>query len=121
MRFYHFTTESNATAILQRGFIDGHSSYMFDPDELEAATGKRELAGVFISDRPTSVQDGADGDVLLAVDVPDSVDLSHWAIVEEGLPQWEWVVPASVLNECATVTRYEFVDSGPLPWPDQTT
>lgn len=33
----------------------------------------------------------------------DDVDLSEHAIVEEGMPQWEWCVPAELINRYASV------------------
>jgi hypothetical protein len=44
---------------------------------------------------------------LLAVEVPDDVDLDEWANVEEGAPEgWrrDWCVPADLLNDRAVVT-----------------
>jgi hypothetical protein len=37
------------------------------------------------------------------VTFPDDIDLSDHAIAEEGRPQWEWCVPADLINRSATV------------------
>jgi hypothetical protein len=40
---------------------------------------------------------------VLLVEIPDDVELSEYAIEEEGRPISEWCVPASLLNERASV------------------
>lgn len=84
---YH-TTDS-AEAILREGFRDGTSSYM-----LVGMT----LTGVFLASRPVDGNEGAKGEQVIEVTLPDDLDLSRWAIEEEGLPVWEWCVPAEVVN-----------------------
>lgn len=92
MRLFH-TTDA-AEAILEGGFRDGHGTFGiigFD------------LAGVFLSNFPADVSDGAKGDDVLIVEIPDDVDLTRYAIEEEGHPICEWCVPADLLNERASV------------------
>ena len=88
MILYH-TTDA-AEAILRDGFRDAEGTYMF-----AALT----LRGVFLAISPADVNDGAKGDQLLEVDLPDRLDLSAYAIVEEGRPAWEWCMPADVINQ----------------------
>lgn len=89
---YH-TTDA-AQQILREGFCDDESSYGF-----RALT----LRGVFLAVAPADINDGATGDDVLEVTFPDDIDLSDHAIVEEGWPQWEWCVPADLINRNATV------------------
>lgn len=89
---YH-TTDA-ADAILRDGFCDGEGSYMF---------ADLTLRGVFLAIAPADVNDGASGDQVLEVTFPDDVDLSDHAIIEDGMPQWEWCVPADLINRRAKV------------------
>ena len=57
MKFYHRTTREAADAILVHGFQDAEGPYM-------TANIHR---GVWISDMPLDVNEGAKGEVLLAV------------------------------------------------------
>jgi hypothetical protein len=84
---YH-TTDS-AETILQDGIRDGTGSYM-----LIGMT----LTGVFLASRPVDGNEGARGDQLLEVTLPDDLDLSQWAIEEDGVPVWVWCVPAEVIT-----------------------
>ena len=58
---------------------------------------------MFLSAFPATWQEGATGTDVLAVTVPDKLDLGNFAIIEEGHDAWEWVVPAALLNETAAV------------------
>lgn len=98
MRLFHSTTSKARKAILRDGFRDGSGSYML---------AMLTLSGVFVSDRPVNTNDGAAGDAVIAIDLPDDLELDQWAIVEEGRPVWEWCVPAKVLNECGTLLAFE--------------
>jgi hypothetical protein len=96
MRYFHTTTADAAESILATGFRDGSGSYGF---------ATVELCGVFLADLPVDVNEGAKGDTVLAVDLPDDLDLSGFEIIEET-PHvvWrEWCVPARLLNDRATV------------------
>jgi hypothetical protein len=88
MIYYHRTTPDAARAILANGFRDGSGTYMTD----------REWTGVWISDRPLDGNEGAVGDILLAVWVPDDVSLDEWEWVEDGKTYREWLIPAATLN-----------------------
>jgi hypothetical protein len=54
--------------------------------------------GVWLADAPLCENEGAGGDTVLAVEIPEDV-LTEWEWVEEGKPYREFLVPASVLNE----------------------
>ena len=65
-RYYH-TTDAAAT-ILAEGFRDGQGSY---------GLATIELSGVFLSNVPVDGNEGAKGDQVLQVDLPDEVDLER--------------------------------------------
>lgn len=109
MRYYHRTTDDAAEAILRDGFRDATGTYMF--------VGL-ELTGVFISDEPLDANEGASGDALLAVDLPDDVSLDDWEIVEEdddGNTYREWCVPAKLLNESGSVRLLSQEEEDAIP------
>lgn len=92
MIFYHRTDAWNS--ISANGFRDGHGSYGF-------AT---ERSGVFVSDEPAEVGEGATGDQLLRLDIPGSEAVyEKYEWVQDGTYTREWCIPASVLNETASV------------------
>ncbi len=86
-----FHTTDAADEILSDGFRDGHGDYGI------------LVSGVFLSSQPSGVSDGATGDRILQVEVPDDVPLDEYAIIEEGHAVWEWCVPSEVVNTRARV------------------
>jgi hypothetical protein len=88
MRLFH--TTAAASAILRDGFRDGEGDY--------GLTGLT-LRGVFLASYPVDANQGARGIDVLEVVLPDDLDLSDYAIAEEGIDPWEWCVPAALLNE----------------------
>src|ERR671923_1156729 len=95
MIVYHRT--SYADAIEREGFRDGY--YLMPPPV-------GELRGVFVSaDWPLDENEGADGDTVLAVEIPDELFVEH-EHVEEGKTYREAMIPADRLNEhLASVRR----------------
>ncbi len=92
MTFYHRT--NYADLILRDGFRDEEGSY-----GLEDFT----LRGVFLLDKPLSVHEGAGGNQLLEVTLPeDCCDFSYYELVEEGKPYREWCIPAAIINQHGT-------------------
>lgn len=85
MLLYHRTFA--APEILKSGFVDGHGKYLTD----------RVWCGVWFADRPLDINEGADGDVVLAVDIPDDL-LEYYEWVEENKAYREFLVPAEVVN-----------------------
>ena len=73
--------------ILEHGFWDATGSYMMVGIE---------LTGVWISDEPLNANEGFN--VVLTIDLSDSVDLTEYEIIEELKPYREWCVPAEILN-----------------------
>jgi hypothetical protein len=93
--YYHRTSAS--AAILRGGFADGEGSYMFT---------ESWLVGVFVSDVPLDINEGALGDDLLELTLPDDVDLDEFELVAEdqgSQKHREWCVPAELLNRRASV------------------
>lgn len=94
MRLFHRTSVDAARVILNSGFKDGTGKYM--------TTNK--YSGVWLSNVPLTLNEGADGDTLLEVnlDLPDEeLQLYEWA--EEGKPYREWMIPAALINTRARV------------------
>ena len=110
MRLYHRTDASEA--IVRRGFRDATGSY--------ALVGFT-LTGVFLSDVPIDCNEGAKGEDLLVVELPDVLDLSKYEIVDEsGMSRYrEWCIPASLLNACGTARLLTVEEEMQIPWaPD---
>ena len=85
MIVYHRT--GAAESILDNGFRDTEGAYM---------TTER-FSGVWVSDVPFDVNEGAQGDPLLVIDIPESV-IADFEWIEEGKPHREWLVLAETLN-----------------------
>jgi hypothetical protein len=78
MILYHRTTAANAEQIQRDGFALEHS-------------------GVWLSNMPRDINEGAYGDVLLKVDLPEQA-IADYEWIEEGKPYREWLVPAQLIN-----------------------
>jgi hypothetical protein len=87
MKLYHRT--DHAKEILDNGFLDGTGSYLTD------AT----FSGVWLSNVPLTVNEGAKGNTLLMVDIPEEVIAADFEWIEEGKPYREFLVPASIVNQ----------------------
>jgi hypothetical protein len=59
----------------------------------------REWSGVWVSDRPLDANEGAEGEVLLAIDGLGEHEVEPFEWIEEGKEYREFLVPADVLNE----------------------
>jgi hypothetical protein len=98
MIVYHATTAEAAAQIMKSGFRDSTGTYL---------TG-REWAGVWVSDRPLGMDEGAKGHVLLRVDLRVSeAEIAQYEWVQEDFvvdgeivsaTYREWLAPADVLN-----------------------
>ena len=95
--FYHCTTAEAAAAILAGGFRDGRGSYLAVTDS--------EYSGVWISDRPLNVNDGAKGNLLLIVEIEADRVIPYEWVNEPFMGHREFLVPAAVLNAHAKVRR----------------
>jgi hypothetical protein len=86
---YHRTNRTASRAIMRRGFKDTTGYYMI----------ALPTSGVWVSDRPLDVNEGARGDILLRVTVRlGKRDLRKYEWVEEGKPYREWQLPAALIN-----------------------
>jgi hypothetical protein len=85
MRCFHRTNA--ADAILKEGFRDATGFYGFD----------LEQSGVWVADRPLDANEGARGNRLLIIELPEDVFREH-EYTEEGFPYREAIIPAAVLN-----------------------
>ena len=85
MKAYHRTY--HAASILRDGFRDATGFYLT----------AQEWTGVWVSDRPLDINEGADGDAPLIVEIPEGVFAAHeWE--EEGKPYREALIPAEIVN-----------------------
>lgn len=66
---------------------------------------RSEHRGVWVSDKPLDENEGAVGDILLAVmlALPSLAVLDPYEWVEAGKGYREWLVPAELLNRCGIV------------------
>jgi len=99
MTLFHRT--GDAETIQAEGFRDGSGKYMID--------GDTEYEGVWFSDVPLDAQDGAHGDTLLAIDVPEE-EIIKYEWPEEGKGFREFLIPAALANRFGptrVVTREE--------------
>jgi hypothetical protein len=102
MKLYHRTDNAAADAILSGGFLDGTGTY---------GTAK-EHTGVWFSDEPLDENEGACGNVLLSVVVPDDLlPLYFW---DEPMGYRSWCIPAEIVNRYGPPT-VEDVREEP-PW-----
>ena len=94
MRLYHVTTVENAENILADGFRDTIGYYMTS----------REWSGVWLSNIPLDANEGARGDTLLFVDLELlERDIADFEWVEEFKSYREWLIPAQLINENASI------------------
>lgn len=96
MRLYHRTSLAAAQAILRDGFRDATGRYGTD----------LQFTGVWLSEELMEINDGVEGDALLAVDIAEGVvDEYEW--IEEGKVTREWLVPASLISAHAQIKIVE--------------
>jgi hypothetical protein len=85
MRVFHRTP--NGQKIIDEGFRNGEGTYM---------TGMMHK-GVWLSDRPLCIFEGAKGEDLLTLEIPDDV-LAEYEWVQEGPTYREFLIPAEMVN-----------------------
>jgi hypothetical protein len=94
---YHRTTEDAARQILADGFGDGEGCYLTE----------NLYSGVWLSGRPLDANEGACGNTLLRVELTKGEHkIAEFEWIEDGKPYREWLIPASLINECGTTTLY---------------
>lgn len=85
MRVFHRTPVGQK--IINEGFRDAEDCYLTDSLH----------RGVWLSDIPLSVCEGAKGKDLLTLEIPDDV-LAEYEWVQEGPAYREFLIPAEVVN-----------------------
>lgn len=97
MRLYH-TTEV-ADKILEEGFRDGEGQYMT----------ANTYRGVWLADMPLDVNEGAWGEDVLVVEMPEAVVAQYeWA--EERKAYREFLVPAATVNLYPVCGKFSVYD-----------
>ena len=102
MILYHRTTAANAEQILRDGFRDGVGSF----------GTTREHSGVWLSNVPLDINEGAEGDTLIRVELPEQA-IADYEWIEDGKPYREWLIPAQLINKQAKASIVE-EDEGDL-------
>lgn len=85
MRLFHRT--SSGQQITQGGFRDGRGTYLTS----------KVWDGVWLSDVPLDLDEGAEGDDLLLIEMPENV-VEKYEWVEDGKTYREFLIPAEVVN-----------------------
>jgi hypothetical protein len=90
---YHRTTKDIARRITADGFRDSEGYY-----------GTENLHhGVWLSDRALDADEGAVGNAVLRVELTkDEPEIAQFEWIEDGKQYREWLIPASLINECGT-------------------
>lgn len=102
MRVYHHT--DHAAAILWEGFLDGR-------DAMGQHLTTQEFKGVFVADRPLDITEGADGDVVLILEIPEELFVEYEGVNERLVPDGqlrcyrESLIPAKLLNQYRKTLR----------------
>lgn len=100
--FYHRTNATNAREIVESGFRNTSGYFM----------GNRTWTGVWLSSAPFDSKNNGEDDALLMVKLHiDERDLARWEWTAEGRSYREWLIPANLVNRCATVQMVEQMDS----------
>jgi hypothetical protein len=86
MKTFHRTDD--AATVLRDGFRDGEGTY---------GTGEW-FSGVWLSNVPLDVNEGAKGDELIAVEVPADVFTEYEWVQEPNFGYREALVPATIVN-----------------------
>jgi hypothetical protein len=96
--FYHRTTAEEARSIVESGFRNSTGYFL----------NNRIWTGVWLSSIPVDSEHGFEGDALLMVKLEiEEHEMARWEWAAEGLTYREWLIPANLINQCAT---FELVD-----------
>lgn len=95
MKLYHTTPA--ADAILSAGFRDGTGAYLTD----------NEYSGVWLADQPLDINDGAQGDTILSITIPDDVVAPYEWVNETSLGHREFLVPAEIVDRYGPPVVYD--------------
>jgi len=99
--FYHRTNAANARAIVYSGFKNSSGYFL----------SNRLWTGVWLSSIPIDSNSKGRDDALLLVKLDlNQRELSRWEWTAEGGSHREWLVPAGIINRCATVEMIDQLD-----------
>jgi hypothetical protein len=102
---YHRTTAAAARSIIESGFKNSSGYFL----------SNRTWTGVWLSSIPVDSEHGAEGDALLMVKLEvDEHELARWEWAAEGRSYREWLIPASLINRCATFELVDQMDSSAI-------
>jgi len=100
--FYHRTNADNARAIVNNGFTNSNGYFL----------SNRLWTGVWLSSIPVDSKSPSQDDALLMVKLDlDSRELARWEWTPEGGSHREWLMPAGIINRCATVEVVDQLDA----------
>jgi hypothetical protein len=89
MFLYHRTAFKNAQSILDIGFLDSTGFYMT----------AEELTGVWLSNIPLDINEGADGDTLLQIKLDfTEEEIDKYECKEDERPYREFLMPSELVN-----------------------
>jgi hypothetical protein len=99
--FYHRTNADNGRAIVDSGFKNSSGYFM----------NNRIWTGVRLSSIPVDSNPLLAGETLLMVKLNmDEGELSRWEWTSERRSHREWLMPATIVNRCATVEMVDQLD-----------
>ncbi len=96
MLVYHVTAKVSADAIEAEGFVDGEGTYLT----------QHVRRGVWLSDDVLDISEGAWGDTVLELEIPENI-VAQYEWIEEDKGFREFLVPADVVNRFGIKRRYE--------------
>ncbi len=100
--FYHRTNADNGRAIVDSGFKNSSGYFM----------NNRIWTGVWLSSIPVDSDPLLAGETLLMVKLDmDEGELSRWEWTSERRSHREWLIPATIVNRCATVEMVDQLDA----------
>ena len=97
--FYHRTNADNARGIIDSGFKNSSGYFM----------NNRIWTGVWLSSIPVESEASADALLMVKLEI-DGRELSRWEWSGEGRSYREWLLPANIINRCATVEMVNQLD-----------
>jgi len=98
---YHRTNATGARGILENGFRNSSDYFL----------SNRLWSGVWLSSTPIEDPARSDESVLMVKLDLDERNLSRWEWISEGKSHREWLMPAGIVNKCATVELVDQFDT----------
>lgn len=101
MRLYHRTSGEAAIGITRGGFRDATGSYL--------TISGNDYTGVWFSNIPLDVNEGAHGDTVLTLEMPIRL-IREYEWIEDGKPYREFLVPAAIVNAHGRIVKVVYDD-----------